>query len=333
MINLKTLLKELYLERYAGAKQERGIWYHGTSMKKVPTILSRGLLPDIPKKQKSWGDDPHVDLINLDKTSYGGVYVTQNLGTATSSALRVSRQDKSNEALVIMELQPRSLVADEDDFAYRLMNLKPHLHGSVYHSIYPYMWETYGSSDDYKEWANKYKKEWVESSLDSLFYEFKLINPTFRRVVEKLLYDEGYKAMLTRTVSYLDKKHSHTDYWEWRKAYADVHGMRDYGEEENIPDPPSSAQGEKQYRDFIDKITKLMKSKARHNFTGSFSKTARSLNPIGFIGSNRIISVVEIVPSQRDKYSDDIKILYGSIPEDFKIQWNEKKGKLNIINN
>lgn len=330
-MNYKDFFQDIFRERYGGSLQERGIWYHGTSMKRVPSILSSGLNPNIPQKRRSWGNDPNVDILNLDKTSYGGVYVTQNLVTATSAGFRTARQDKTNEALVIMELQPRSLVADEDDFASRLMHLKPHLHGSIYHSIYPYMWEIYGASSYYKEYADKNKEEWVKNSLDSLFYDFKISNPKFREFVRKMLYDEGYRVMLIRTVSYLKKNESRSDYWEWRKAYADVHGMKDYGEEQNIPDPPSPQQGERRFRQFIDKITRTMKHKARHMFTGSFSKTARSLDPIGFTGSNRILAVIEIMKSATEQYGDDIRILYGNLPDDFKKQWEQNKGKLRIV--
>jgi len=330
----KDFYSNLFQERYGGAAKERSIWYHGTSMKRVPLIMSRGLDPNVSPKNKSWGSDPHVDAINLDKTSYGGIYVTQNVMTATSSALRTSRKDESNRAIVILSLQPRSLVADEDDFASRLMNLIPHMAGSIYGSIYPYMWEIYGAPDYHRNHAKETKNEWVNNvAMKSLFYDFKIDDPELKKRVRKLLSDEGYKAMLTRTVSYLEKRDSRSDYWEWRKAYADVHGMGGkYGEDVDIPNPPSSHEGEQMFRSFIDKLTRTMKHKARHSFTGSFSKTARSLEPIRFHGSNKIIAIVELVPSETSKYSEDIKIIYGELPTDFKLQWKERIGDLKIIN-
>ena len=327
MIKLKPLINE----RYGGSTKEKGIWYHGTSMKRIPSIMSQGLDPNVSPKNKSWDSDPNVDVINLDKTSYGGIYVTKNIGSATSAAFRTSQKDKTNEAVVILLLQPRSLVADEDDIASRIMHLKPHLAGSVYHVIYPYMWETFGAPDYHKEYAEKSKDEWVDGAMKSLFFDFKIDDPRLKEEVHKLLYTDGYRAMLTRIVSYLKKKESYTDYWEWRKAYADVHKMKDYGEEYNIPDPPSSGEVERLFRAFVDKLTRTMKHKARHSFTGSFSKTARSLEPITFHGSNRIIAIVEIVRDKVSKYHENVKILYGKLPDDFKQQWQERMGELTIV--
>lgn len=328
MISLKSLLPE----RYGGSEKERSIWYHGTSTKRLPAIMSNGLEPNISPKNKSWGDDPNTDVINLDKTSYGGIYVTKNLMSSTSAAFRTARKDKANRAIIVLSLQPRSLIGDEDDFASRLMHLNAQLAGSIYHSIYPYMWEIYGVPSHYKEYAEKTKSEWCDKVMQSLFYDFKLDDQRLKDEVRKLLYDSGYAAMLTRTVSYLKKSDSNSDYWEWRKAYADIHGLKDYGEEvTNIPSPPSATIGEQNFRSFIDKMTRTMKHKARHSFTGSFSQTARSMEPIRFQGSNRIIAIVELIPSKTSQYREDVKIIYGKLPEDFILQWHDRVGELRIV--
>ena len=85
------------------------------------------------------------------------------------------------------------------------------------------------------------------------------------------------------------------------------------------------------FRSFIDKLTRTMKHKARHSFTGSFSKTARSLEPIGFNGKNKIIAIVELTPSKTSKYGEDIHILYGTLPQEFVTSWKENKGELRIV--
>ena len=326
MIRLKSLIPE----RYGGSSKEIGIWYHGTSSKRIPMIMSRGLDPNIPIKNKSWDSDSYVNVINLDKTSYGGIYVTQNLMSAISAATRTSRKDNTTSAIIIMSLQSRSLIGDEDDFASRLMRLRGQ--ADIFQAIYPYMWETYGAPEYHKEWAEKLKNDWCDNVLESLFYEFKIDDPRFQDIVRNLLYSEGYKAMLTRTVSYLKKSESHSEYWEWRKAYADVHKFKDYGDDVDIPNPPPSTVGENMFRAFIDKLTKTMKHKARHTFTGSFSKTARSLEPIKFHGTNKIISIVEIIPSPTVKYQENVKLKYGTLPDDFKTQWIDRVGTLHVIN-
>ena len=325
--------KDFYLqERYGGAKQEYGTWYHGTSMKRIPAIMSRGLDPNIPQEKRSWAEDPDRGPGSVDRSSYSGVYVTQNLMTARSSAWRTAQRDKSNQAIIIMQLQARSLIADEDDFANWFSTLAPHLGGSVYHHIYPYLWEVYGPPDYYKENHENGKKEWCNDTINGLFYDFKIANPLLKKHVFNMLYDEGYKAMLTRMVSHL-KKSDYSTYWHWRKAYADVVlGVSRYGEDEaEIPDPPKTSEGEQTFRHFIDKLTRTMKHKARHNFTGKFGKTARSIEKIGFTGVNKIVAVVELVPSVTVKYSEDVKILYGELPSDFKQQWSSAVGEMRIV--
>jgi hypothetical protein len=317
-------------ERYGGAAKERGIWYHGTSMKRVPAIMSRGLDPNISPKNKSWGSDPQVDITNLDKSSYGGVYVTQNLMTATGAASRTARIDKTNKAIIILSLQPRSMIADEDEVASRIMALNTEMDGSIYHSIYPYMWEMYGAPNYHEEYASKTKDKWVEDAIKMLFFDLKIDDPRFKKAIYKLLYDEGYKAMLIRTVSYL-KGADYSTHWQWRKAYADVHRMKDYGEDYDIPNPPSSVEGERIFRAFVDKITRTMKHKARHSYTTSFAKTARSMDSITFHGSNKIIAVVEIKRDAVVGYQEHVKILYGELPDDFKTQWQECLGELRIV--
>ena len=193
------------------------------------------------------------------------------------------------------------------------------------------MWEIYGAPDYHKEYADKNKTDWVNNAIISLFYELQVDDPRFKEEIRKLLYNEGYAAMLTRIVSYLKKKDSRSDYWEWRKAYADIHKLKDYGEDVNIPDPPDSNKGERVFRAFVDKLTRTMKHKARHSYTGSFSKTARSLEPITFHGSNRIIAIIEIINDTVNKYHENVKILYGELPDDFKQQWKERIGELTII--
>jgi hypothetical protein len=193
------------------------------------------------------------------------------------------------------------------------------------------MWEIYGAPDYHQRFADETKEKWCSTVSDSYFYNLGIADVRLKEQVKKLLHDYGYKAMLIRTVSYIDKgKGYDSDYWQWRKAYADVHGFRDDGEVE-IPDPPKPQEGEKVFRAFVDRLTRTMKHRARHSYTDSFSKTARSLNHIGFKGSNKIVGVVELVKSKTVEYSEDIRILYGNLPDDFKTQWVERIGDVRIV--
>src|SRR5208337_2478430 len=59
----------------------RSIWYHGSSIKNLRSILAQGLIPD--PKERAWADDPESSVYTPSRESYGGIYVTQNLLTAT----------------------------------------------------------------------------------------------------------------------------------------------------------------------------------------------------------------------------------------------------------
>ena len=61
----------------------RSIWYHGSSIKNLRSIVAQGLIPD--PKERNWADDPDASIGNPSRASYGGIYVTRNLMTATSA--------------------------------------------------------------------------------------------------------------------------------------------------------------------------------------------------------------------------------------------------------
>lgn len=331
MIHLTTLLPE----RYGGAAKERGIWYHGTSSKRVKNILVTGLNPDVPKKERSWDkDEPSAHAPT--RESYGGVYVSRNFMTAYSSAGRTARKDKANRAIVIMELQPRSLVSDEDDFVSRFSSIASHLGGSVYHHIYPYMWEMYGvSNPEQKKYAKDQKKEWCDDKMSSIFYETNADYRLKKRVYE-ILYSQVYKAMLTRVVSYLDRtgERSYNDRYEWVKAYRDATGQYDKKEEEvKAPPPPSQQEGERVFMEAIDQLTRTMRLGLRSSLKKNFysSSTARSLEPIGFSGKNRIICVLEFPLSGTSKFSEDIHVLWGTVPKQFVEDWETAIGDARFV--
>jgi hypothetical protein len=321
-------------ERYGGAAKERGIWYHGTSAERARKILITGLNPDIPKKERSWDkDEPSAH--SPTRESYGGIYVSRNFMTAYSSAGRTARRDGTPRAVIIMELQPRSLVSDEDDFASRLSSIAGHLHGSVYHHIYNYMWEVYGTASERQaEYAKKAKEDWCQEKLRDIFYGTENIDERLKKRVYDILYNKAYRAMLTRVVSYLEKQGGYSDKYEWVKAYRDAIGEWDKPEEEiNAPKPPSPQEGERQYMVAIDQLTRTMKHNIRPSFTGKHygTSTARALDPIGFSGKNRIICILEFPISKSTKYSEDIHVVYGKVPGQFVEDWEKSIGDARFV--
>ena len=124
-------------KRYSGSDKARGKWFHGTSAARVPSILNHGMDPE-PEK-RSWAEDPDRSALSRDRSSFPGSYFTKNLMTAKSAGWRTAKNDDSNVAIVLADIQPMSMWADEDDVAHGIyQQLNPNIQGSVYHAIDPW---------------------------------------------------------------------------------------------------------------------------------------------------------------------------------------------------
>ena len=296
----------MFTERYGGSKKIRGIWYHGTSTKYLNDILTNGLIPN--PKERSWDKDPDASTSTLDRSSYGGVYVTRNLMTATSSAWRTARKTDGNRLVVILDLQPKSLIADEDDIAPFFVNYNEQ------NAFYYYKLLKYGSEySDYMRDLEIEKKRFTEKVVKQISDLRDIKNQKIKDILHKLISDEGFYATVTRIVAYSDlKPGSFSDMWTrcWDTRKIDI---------DQIPPLPKKEEGENVFRKFVNKLTVLLKEIARHN---GFAKTARSLEPIKFSGSNKIVCVVEFVTYA--KSSPKFKIHYGTLPQDFIDQYKER---------
>lgn len=318
-------------ERYGGAAQERGIWYHGTSAKLIPKILSQGLITD--PKLRAWSQDPDygTSIIQPTRRSLRGIYVTTRLGTATGSAIKTAQRDKTNEAIVVLELQPRSMVADEDDVTQHIKSIASHLADSAYHHIWLYFMEVYG--DKYKDTEDRYygnvfdkqKLEWVDNAAKRLVYGYTENPPEqpqlFARVKE-LLFNEGFRVMLQRVISYIKPGSWDMSHWrsEWSKGFGDY---------DNAPPVPDSKQSEDAWLAFAEKLTHTLKDKARPSKQpDAFRDTGRLLQNVGFSGSNRIICVIERIDAREPEFHSRMLVHYGKPPQKLIDDWSEQIGEL-----
>ena len=294
-------------ERYAGSENLRGIWYHGTSTKYLKSILSQGLVPY--PKEKSWDVDPDASSVTLDRTTYGGVYVTKNLLSSFSAAYRTATKTKGNRLIVIMDIQSKSLIADEDDLSNKFVHYNQTL------ALWAYKIIKYGSEyPEYISYIKEKRKSFAEGMLVDLKSYFYINNPRLETILKKLIETEGYEAMVTRIAAYLNMD-NYYDVEMWRRNW----GYKEKEKIKHIPNPPSKSEGERIFRSFIDKLTRLLKFIPRID---TFSTKGRSLEPIRFSGSNKIICIVELV--SQPNYSDKIKIHYGKLPDDFVKQYKER---------
>lgn len=297
------------VERYAGSKKLRGIWYHGTSTKYLQSILSQGLIP-FPK-EKSWEVDPDASSDSLDRTTYGGIYVTRNLLTAYSAAWRTAKKTNGNRLIVMIDLQPKSLIADEDDVARYFTNYNK-LNALFYYKIYKYGTKYTEYLDGLEKEKEKFANEIINKIKNS--YEIK-DNPNLILRLKELIKNEGYVAAITRIVSYYDNS-GYGNQWHrcWDTEEIDIN---------DIPKLPSKEEGEGLFRYFIQKFTRTLKQIAT---LSDFSQKGRSLQPIRFSGGNKIVCIIELL-EKRDE-DTKIKIHYGALPEDFMYQYKQRIGDL-----
>lgn len=308
-----------FLEKYEGAKEERGIFFHGTHISNLKSILSNGLQP-YPRK-RAWDEDPNYpNSMSASRASYGGIYLTRNLGTATSVALHGKWKIGDSVLVVCVEGQPRSFVADEDDIAINAVRLR------FANSINSYLaaelyWAMHLGVD--VQFVEKYKKEYVENMLGDMKYKSKdRISPQLE-VQLKFLFEDLWPIVVDRTTSYFPEENG--TYWKssWNRIYHNFTNKND-----DAPPPPNPQEMENKFREKVDKITRTMKTLGRS--TISFNQASRSLQPIGFHGSNKIVCIVEIIHSKDKDTPEIIKVHYGKLPNEFIAQYKEKRGPIRM---
>lgn len=288
-------------ERYAGSKNLRGIWYHGTSSKYLKNILSQGLIPN--PKEKSWDVDPDASQVTLDRTTYGGIYVTKNLMTAYGAAERTARKTNNKKLIVMIDLQSKSLISDEDDIAFYLKKYPE------YQALWFFKVMKYGTEfEEYKQELETEKERFANDILNRLDDSYAIKNPKIKQVLKQYLKNSGFLATITRTVSYSADKYAWYRNWNLNKIKA-----------EDIPSLPSKQEGESLFRLFVNKLTSVLKPRI-HKDTG-FAPKGRSLQPIRFAGRNKIVCIVELIESKA--YDTRFKLHYGTLPQDFINQYKK----------
>lgn len=95
----------------------RVIAYHGTSSVFLPSIMKHGLQA-FPER-KVWEDDPSASVYHSSRASYGGVYLTTNLLTATGSALAAVMKFGGRQLIIIASVKLGAVAPDEDNIVYK----------------------------------------------------------------------------------------------------------------------------------------------------------------------------------------------------------------------
>lgn len=289
-----------FLERYSGSNNLRRIWYHGTSSVFLKSILKNGLKADT--KKKVWDKDEDSSFDSIDKTSYGGIYLTTNLGTASISSFTAKEKFGGEKIIVITELQTKTLVSDEDDFlSFHKINIT---NASRFYFLLKNGFENIQQKREYIIKRN----EWITQKLNYILLDIPDIKPPLIKKIKELLKDVGWFSVIQRATAYVPE----------------------YSFDSESKEYPSKQKGENDYRNFIDQLTKLLKLYPRRNH---FRVTGRSLNDITFSGKNKIVAIVQMVENDKNQnFRTDLILLYGSLPEKFIKDFKEKYNpSMNVI--
>ena len=304
----------------------KSIWYHGTSLKNLQSIMSQGLVPE--GTEKVWADDPDASITAPSRQSYGGTYVTQNLMTATGAPNTEDKKARGGCLVVIMELQPNTMYLDEDNVTGVLGAPIKHLSDNTFHVLCYYLAATQeGAAETWQQEIEGMRDDYIGKCLTqwgSKFAERGMsFHPELKKELEKLL-PSVWLAAVTRAAGHVKDNYAYIRSWD--QVF--------YGtpKEKQRPDMntvlPDGAEGEAAFREAAEKVTRTLRLLARPSTESSKNQlynmnTSRVNEPIGFSGSNHILAIVEI----RDRQTPAQMILHwGTIPPDFFSQWNTKFG-------
>ena len=298
-------------ERFAGATAERGVWYHGTDFKHFRSIRKKGLIPD--PRVRTWASDPDASFRRPSRKSFAGIYVTTNLMTAKASG----PGSPGTEALiVVMDLQPRSMWADEDSLTFWLNEVGvPGLVSTESVLAGLYVGWKYGEPLDKKR-AAKARRVYITSVVKALLRNVKEPHPKLLTRVTALV-KRAWGAALMRKVAYVSKQN-------WQRAFWDIDSMMD---PEKMAPRPDKGEAEKQYAEVTDQLTRTLKRLTLPSVVpDDFNRTARVLKPIGYSGRNRIVALVKSsVVKEGGRHIE--QVLYGKVPAQFIKDWKTAVGE------
>lgn len=336
--------------RHGGSILERSIWYHGTREQNLPSIMSQGLI--VEPKEQAWAEDSSASFMSPSRKSLSGIYLTQNLMTAISSASKNRTKDEAN-IIVITEVQPRSLVIDEDDVSIYVQKAISNFGESEFHIADLYMSYMLGTNQEYIE---KIQKSYMDHAMKFLFHDLKDVQ-NHPELIERIrqIVAETWEVSLRRQATYAYRNSDYEDF-EWRRMFSrnttkkvrddmdakwkDIQSDESLSDKEKetshnkyvesfmplIPDP---SEAEAAFASQLDKLTRAMKNLARPALVkNNWNPKARCTTNIGFSGSNKIIGIVRIDP----KIYHEVEVLYGIVPDDFMKQWKKRVGaKLELM--
>lgn len=261
------------LNRYGGAQPK--IWYHGTSVRHLRSILVHGLQGS--RKSRYTGE----------MEALGGVYMSSSPGTAWEYALDfVGHTTPPSALMVAAQIQPRSLVLDEDMVMSELdlqmiprgISSDQHTAANIYLDI---------ASGSVNTQTDKYWKEYVSNVLKYVIFYTQNRNQRFIAHVEEFAHDAFPIAL-----QYFIVRRVHEDKWD----SDDTRWL------------PSFEKANNEFRKLLDSFTKLLRK-----YTLSAEK-GRYLGDLGFSGRNKIVSIFSFEAAPKPLRGVLLTKHYGTIP-------------------
>lgn len=307
----------------------RSIWYHGSSIKNLRSILVQGLVPEV--KKKNWDQDNGAGIHTPSRESYGGIYVTQNLITATGAPR--DHYTEGRVVVVSMELQPNTFFADEDDITGPLNSPLQHVGDNQWHVGCNYIAARDPQANSgWTEMGEEYKTNYIDGCLRRFKHHMEERKLTMHPDLEKRLTEllgNAWLPAVARVAAHMFLKDKSN--YEFSRCWSSVYGSKT--DIHPCPDRsdflPTIAEAEAEFRKHAEQITRTLRQIARPLEVG-LGNTARVDSPIGYSGSNHILAVAEVRDSgkYRAKSGDPAQIIvhYGTLPGDFLEQWRQRVG-------
>ena len=277
----------------------RNIMYHGTHKRNLRSILKQGLIPN--PKQREWKEDPDIGQSMVSRQSYEGIYLTENLMTATSSAgRRTERSNKEKERIVVVvDIEKATAIPDEDNLGSEIKRGLSNFFGKNF----------IGDNMAVQAYIN------IMQDKGNLTLTKRAINAleTWERGYTDVtpIHKEYLKAKISYVIDAMKKYITRQAAWEIENSIIYKEEKFSRLKESNVPPPPDVKQAEIDFRNSMDTLMRKLKA----SFKNSFNVTARMLEPITYSGSNKIIAVLGIVDNYNNKDYVSGKTPYKTIKE------------------
>ena len=332
-LTLSMLLSELLLTE---KRAQPVIVYHGTSSTFLRSILKNGLQSE--PQEKVWQDDPQASSMSTTRQSYGGVYFTGNLMTATSSSTNATRKFKGNPLFIIASIVPESALPDEDEFRYILDGiLGRHFGPSDINARFYAAWLSVNPSspkvnDLIKQAFEEFTRNDKAKGVHPSYEVFKNVITTMLTRIAAYDYQANKNYAVSQVVrgfeaAMREKLEDHEDWYDREKSDA-LHSKiskESYEQGQEWLKGLNPAELEKQTMKAIDTLVRRHKSHTKNIRTQRNYVNIRSMKNIGFSGRNRIIGIVEELGYKEDR-TIRFMVRYGTVPDDFLTQVSERRG-------